>query len=462
MEPMASPSGTAVAARLETLARGEFRDLSPAEAKFVRATADGKPAEFGSAPPWLSDTDNAEAGPNRWGIDRDLRSDLILWLCVNQTAKSLMNRYGISLFGARIVGPLNLDVLQIPFPIVLSHCRLKESLFLYGCQIPSLSLKNSWTGQIVADSARIAQSLYLNDGFRADGVVSLLGASIGGDLYLNGGAFLNPGDTAINLKRATIKGEIFLRDTDRYAFRADGSVDFSGASTKALAVPNVRANWPKELRLDGFEYDRVESLPSDLTSRLEWLGRDKSRTLQPYHQLAKVLEDSGDAGGAMQLREEVQARLSSDDWLPFRLLERSIGYGYQSQNALWGLGGLTAIGALLYWRAHRMNAMTPTDGDAAKNVRSNRALPAHYPNFQPFIFSLENTFPLVKLGQTDKWQPDPQPEFVIRPPGNALRRFLALAPSSRFVRWFMWIQILLGWLLATLFLAAVSGIVHHG
>lgn len=34
--------------------------------------------------------------------------------------------------------------------------------------------------------------------------------------------------------------------------------------------------------------------------------------------------------------------------------------------------------------------------------------------------------------------------------------------SPRFIQVFMWIQILLGWLLATLFVAAVSGIVQHG
>jgi len=32
--------------------------------------------------------------------------------------------------------------------------------------------------------------------------------------------------------------------------------------------------------------------------------------------------------------------------------------------------------------------------------------------------------------------------------------------GTRHVRWFLWGQILLGWLLATLFIAGVSGIVH--
>jgi hypothetical protein len=40
---------------------------------------------------------------------------------------------------------------------------------------------------------------------------------------------------------------------------------------------------------------------------------------------------------------------------------------------------------------------------------------------------------------------------------SSLSRF---GTSPRFVTWFLWFQILFGWLLATLFIAGVSGIVH--
>ena len=101
--------------------------------------------------------------------------------------------------------------------------------------------------------------------------------------------------------------------------------------------------------------------------------------------------------------------------------------------------------------------MTPTDKDAAQSVRSGRGLPPDYPRFQPIVYSLENTFPLVKLGQADKWQPDPKSEK--QPLRN--KRFFGWICSPWFLRVFIWIQILLGWLFATLFLAVVSGIVQH-
>jgi hypothetical protein len=62
------------------------------------------------------------------------------------------------------------------------------------------------------------------------------------------------------------------------------------------------------------------------------------------------------------------------------------------------------------------------------------------------MYSLENSLPFVNLGQKDRWMPDPNP-------GGAWR-------MSAFLRWFRWFQVLLGWLLATLFVAGVTGVVR--
>jgi hypothetical protein len=131
-------------------------------------------------------------------------------------------------------------------------------------------------------------------------------------------------------------------------------------------------------------------------------------------------------------------------------------YGYDPENAIWGLFGITGIGALIYWRAKRMGMMVPSDKDAYVKFKSTpSALPSHYPRLHPVVFSLENTFPLVKLGQTERWQCDPEPGET----SNSRRgQFFSL---GRLLRSAIWIQIILGWLLATLFLAAVSGIVQH-
>jgi hypothetical protein len=159
------------------------------------------------------------------------------------------------------------------------------------------------------------------------------------------------------------------------------------------------------------------------------------------------------------------------------------------------------------------------------------------------MYSIENSLPLVKLGQVDYWQADPKPDdprgqICTAEPGReyqatlqersaprdavssaqntsrtasdadgdgltgdtsassdseaakasiggrinvapVLKRMLvavgleasdskyraptllrSFATAPRFVIWFQWFQILVGWLLATLFIAGVSGIVH--
>jgi hypothetical protein len=53
---------------------------------------------------------------------------------------------------------------------------------------------------------------------------------------------------------------------------------------------------------------------------------------------------------------------------------------------------------------------------------------------------------LAKLGQADKWQPDPRP---------------TAPPLARMARWALWVQVVIGWILATLFVAGISGLIRR-
>jgi hypothetical protein len=127
-----------------------------------------------------------------------------------------------------------------------------------------------------------------------------------------------------------------------------------------------------------------------------------------------------------------------------RWLKRSIGFGYQPQRAVWGLFGLWLLGTVLYSHADARRAFVPNDKEAAEYVCAHQTPPDYYPRFNPMIFSLENALPLVRLGQGDKWQPASSATGM----ANVLRLMI-------------WIQVVVGWLLATLFVAALSGLVQH-
>jgi hypothetical protein len=170
---------------------------------------------------------------------------------------------------------------------------------------------------------------------------------------------------------------------------------------------------------------------------------DTPQLTQPYQQLSEVLRTAGDSSGAKLVLESMEEKLSKrNDWGLIYWLKRCIGFGYRPERAIWGLLFLWLAGSLVYWYGNQLGGIVPTDKESAEMLSVERRLPDHYPRFTAPIFSLENTFPLVKLGQAEKWQ------------ANPVGRFEAL-------KWVIWGQNLAGWLLATLFLAALSGVVQH-
>ena len=359
-----------------------------------------------------------------------------------------------------------------------------------------------------------------------------------------GGAFSNPDGDALSANRIIVKGSVFLRD----GFTAEGRVYFEEAQIggafdcqngnfekatlnlrdasagtlydsglndipagKAARYPPTLWPQPDKLLLDGFTYGRISSRGRiDVEKRLGWLGLQPQSPFasRSYLQLAKVLQESGDSDGALRVKERMEQLRRRDlehgllASLESAALRASIGYGYFPGRAIWEILGLTALGWIIYRRSYLAGTMAPSDKEAYKDFKDPAVgIPANYPKFSPLIYSVENSLPLVKLGQGDKWHPDPPwltvppqkraaTEFayrakwgwvpgMLRSGGQALMSGLAAvwgrAPkrlqnlggwisakttSPRFVMWFLWIQILLGWLLATLFVAGVSGIVH--
>jgi hypothetical protein len=430
--------------------------------------------------------------------------------------------------------------------------------------------------------------------FVAKGEVNLVEAQIDGQLDCSGGDFSRPDGFALNAYRAVVKSSFFLFDVStegrvylsgaRIAGTLDcaggnfqnATLDLSDASAGALldsglndVIESNPTVWPRQdkLFLDGFVYGRILSEGRiDADKRItSWLALQRQSPLrpQPYLQLAKVLRESGDDKGAKRVLIEMEDRLRKNDFwsrLERPLLRLTVGYGYDPIRAFWWAAGLSGLGWIIYRRSYLAGGMVPTDNDACAEFRkAERKLPAEYPSFSPLVYSVENSLPLVKLGQGDKWQPDPDADYIngshaspalgyrgtwiphfrqrrksqaesgvragnksilqlpiqrilpgstgatsdagssgpaaatapasapteqftparnrivallnrllvtvgLKPSGGEitnhisfLRRF---GTSPRFVTSFLWVQILLGWLLATLVVAGVSGLVH--
>jgi hypothetical protein len=86
-------------------------------------------------------------------------------------------------------------------------------------------------------AARIGADVFLSGGFRATAEVNFRGAEIGGQLSCAGDIFLADSGRALNCQAARIGADVFLRD----GFRAEGLVDFGRAEvTGNLQIQRAR------------------------------------------------------------------------------------------------------------------------------------------------------------------------------------------------------------------------------
>jgi hypothetical protein len=342
------------------------------------------------------------------------------------------------------------------------------------------TFKNPGRHALHADGANVEGDVYLRGGFTAEGEVRLLGAQIGGDVACTGGGF-----GEVKGEAARIAGRLFWRGVK--ASEAT-RLHLTNASTGSLI--DDEKSWPAKgnLLLDGFVYGHISgNSPRDAKTRLRWLERQDPFTPKPYRQLAKVLREAGDDSGARKVlfemerrrrkeedrrrREEIgnrrlslahSPRLTAPMAAGFRvclhlgrwgsrlwgwLLKWTIGYGFHPGWAIWGLLLLAALGWGLFRHGYFSGAMAPTDKEAYCFFRDHqRQPPSYYQRFTASVYSLENSLPFVSLGQKDHWTPDPNQQGWWR--------------LASFLRGFRWGQILLGWLLATLFVAGVTGVVR--
>jgi len=177
-----------------------------------------------------------------------------------------------------------------------------------------------------------------------------------------------------------------------------------------------------------------------------------------------VLKESGDELGWRRVCAEMERRTwAGRSWIfspASWLLQGTIGYGYFSMRALRLLLALVIVGSLVYWQGDEVGTIIPTNKDAYESFVANKKLPGYYESFHALLYSMETSFPLVKFGVQDKWALGPNEQRSNCQPAGWASRFLLRIRSPRFVRWFRWVQICLGWILATLFVGGVSGLIR--
>jgi hypothetical protein len=183
---------------------------------------------------------------------------------------------------------------------------------------------------------------------------------------------------------------------------------------------------------------------------------------QPWVYLAAHLEASGDRGGAKHVRYEFRRLHAQASWPLWRWLRIVFAWlEEEPSRILISIAATLFLGTLVFAGASCAGSMAPTEKDYYEraNPVAKEAM-KHYPPFNPFVYALENTVPLVKLGMDDKWTPDPAPSAL--PPCTGWCWFCdGLARASLFrCYWFLaifrWVLIFSGWFQAAVLGAALT------
>jgi hypothetical protein len=385
------------------------------------------------------------------------------------------------------------------------------------------SESNPWVDKAAQDgpqssNSEIKADVGLSLGFESDGCVWLPESVIGGDVNGYGGRFINPGNCALDGSGSVIKGgvalggnpmgfggdftadgivsfadarvgSIFLvegarfqgKATERHGFSATGllvpgafiwqnvtlengaMVDISGAHLGVLLDDEKSWPAPGRLQVDALTYDTLGgfsafdpqwSSPADASARLRWLGLQNGFHSQPYRQLAQVLRKNGDEAGATDVLIALQdARFSNSNWLGrawAQFLKITIGYGHKPlRTILWSLA-VILMGWLIVTLGARAGVMRATwpDSPPASEVIA-------YEKLHPLLYSLDVFLPFVNLHQEHYWWPDAERSGDFAIFGAKLRI------SGAFLRYYLWSQVIAGWLLSAIFVAGVTGLMRN-
>ena len=131
-----------------------------------------------------------------------------------------MSHRGVGLFGASIVGELDLSLAKLTFPLVLVNCNIPDGVSLIDTRLSALVLTGTRTTRLAADRLRVRGNVIL-DSFECRGMTQLRDGFIGGSLDCANAGFNRSQGTsapkvgtvsmAIDAEGLEVVGDVFMR-----------------------------------------------------------------------------------------------------------------------------------------------------------------------------------------------------------------------------------------------------------
>jgi hypothetical protein len=332
------------------------------------------------------------------------------------------NRAALSAKGAKIGGDVLFgDESRCEGGVLLDRAEIGGALHCKGGVF-----KNINGTALNANYAKIGRDVILE--LAIEGIISLEGASIAGDLTLSSKRISEASPTpaagaTLNLQRANIMGTLDLEQMPKEDVKTKKkyvktTVDLGDTSCTVFKKHVSNPGEEHKLELHGFVYRRIEG--QDPKAQLEWLrqqlrvAQQEERGLfrpQPYRQFANSLRVHGhDAEArACLISMAKDRRLRANLGWPSRawqwILWTTIRNGHQPLRALYFLIVLWALGFLAFGWGYQKLVMEPSDKYAYDGLTQNKALPGQYDPFCALVYAVDTILPIVSLGQRDRWHP---------------------------------------------------------
>lgn len=325
------------------------------------------------------------------------------------------------------------------------------------------------------DAAHIGRSVKLDPSIEVQGQVRFASTKIDGDLRIELGSLFCPKETdgteppAVYLSRATVGGTFYWNP----ASAPSGGVDITSVVT---SVFEDRGNWPVMggIRASGFSFGRF-STKTDVSAstRIAWLSAQRPVDLkadfkpQPWRMTVRALRDMGhDQDANRVLIEMGDVWRSSQPWGARRLWDAFkstfLGYGHRPWPLFVTIVAYLMVGWLVFAGGYSKGVILPDIPPVYASADYNTCLGTEpietpdrveaclddlfpeYMSFHAFVFSLDTFIPLVDLHQESAWEPRDHPDAWFGGMGYRI---------------YYWLHIAFGWILTTLAVVVLSGVV---
>ena len=194
------------------LARDELTDP---ERKVREAFESGATIDFRTGD---SESDDPATGET-WDTKRQIRAQLLFDLVTKAGGPAGPRSRTLQLAGARVTGTLDLEAATLAWPVLLWDCFFDEPITLTEASASALRLPGCRVPGLFAGQLRTQGNLELNEGFGAEGEVTLRGAHVGGRLNLDDATLTNPNGVSLNGDGLTVDQAMLCYG----GFRAEGN-----------------------------------------------------------------------------------------------------------------------------------------------------------------------------------------------------------------------------------------------